>query len=609
MMRLRRWLAAAAAALLCTYPAAGAAGQAPAEPSAAPCTPLQLNASALLPRTGVAVSPVPGSRAASPHTQISFVGVPGGSLLALRVHGSRTGPHAGRLARYSQGDGASFIPRTPFTSGEAVTVSGAVRRGRGVVRFSYSFIAAREDPVPYAPVHHPSRDPNEKQHYHSAPNLEPPSIEVTAQSSQTAPGYLLTAPYAGPGQAGPAIFDETGALVWFDPLPSGTEATNLQMQQLFGKPVLTWWQGYIPRQGFGEGEDVIADSSYREIGRVHAGNGYTADLHDFHITPQGTALLTAFAPVYCNLAPWGGPRAGAVTDTLFQEVDLRTGLVRREWHALDHVGLSESRVSAAGTSRLWPFDYFHLNSVDQAAGRTLVSARNTWGMYDLDTRSGRVETRIGGRRPNVRAARGAATAFQHDAERQPDGTISIFDNGAVPRIHAQSRGMLVSVDPHSRTERVVATYTHPRRLLSGSQGNMQILENGDVFIGWGSTPYFSEFSRGGTLLFDAHMHGSYQSYRVYRAPWTGAPSGAPAVALGGAPGTPRTVYVSWNGDTRTASWLLLGGSSPSQLFAVAQAPRTGFETTLAAPSPEPYLALQALDADGNVLTTSAALRC
>ena len=80
---------------------------------------------------------------------------------------------------------------------------------------------------------------------------------------------------------------------------------------------------------------------------MHAGNGYKADLHDFHITPQGTALLSVFDPIDCNLSGVGGPSGGAVTDSVFQEVDLRTGLVRREWHSLDHVPLSESYSTAS----------------------------------------------------------------------------------------------------------------------------------------------------------------------------------------------------------------------------------------------------------------------
>ncbi len=126
--------------------------------------------------------------------------------------------------------------------------------------------------------------------------------------------------------------------MWFDPLAGEAAATNLQVQSYDGHPVLTWWQGYIPPQGFGQGEEMIYSSSYQQIGRVHAGNGYKADLHDFHITPQGTALLSVFDPIDCNLSAVGGPSGGAVTDSVFQEIDLATGLVRREWHSLDHVG-------------------------------------------------------------------------------------------------------------------------------------------------------------------------------------------------------------------------------------------------------------------------------
>ena len=118
------------------------------------------------------------------------------------------------------------------------------------------------------------------------------------------------------------------------------------MQQLDGKPVLSWWQGYIPPQGFGEGEEVILNSDYDQVGRVYAGNGFKADLHDFHITPQDTAVMTVFDPIDCDLSAVGGPADGAVTDAIFQELDLRTGLVRREWTSLDHVPLSDSYSSA-----------------------------------------------------------------------------------------------------------------------------------------------------------------------------------------------------------------------------------------------------------------------
>jgi hypothetical protein len=605
-------LAGAGALALVPLTASGS-GAAVVAASAVRCVPARLNASAVLAGAGLSVSPLPGSYDASPQTQISLLGAAPSALGGVRVSGSSSGSHPGALRGYSQGDGASFVPARPFRAGETVTVRGSVALASGVKPFEYSFVVAHEHPLTRVrAVHVHASDPNEKQHFQSQPLLQPPAIAVTARSAQTAPGYVFAAPYGGPGASGPMIFDDSGSLVWFAPLAAGTEAANLQVQQLEGRPVLTWWQGYIAPQGFGQGEEILLDSSYRQIGRMHAGNGFKADLHDFQLTPSGTALLTVFNPIACDLSAVGGPRAGAVTDSLFQEVDYRTGLVRREWHSLDHVALGDSYSSARGASGQWPFDYFHLNSLDVREGAsTLISARNTWGVYELDPTTGQVLTRIGGRHSDVKLAPGAATAYQHDATRLPDGTISIFDNGAVPKVHSQSRGVLVSVDPVAKTDSVRAQYEHPRPLSSGSQGNLQMLANGDAFMGWGSTPYFSEFSAAGQLLFDAHMHGSYESYRGYRLPWTGTPTAAPSIAASAAQQSNSalvTVYASWNGDTRTASWRVLAGPAPQLLAPVAAGARSGFETAIATPAPQAYVAVQALDASGAVLGTSATIR-
>ncbi len=571
------------------------------------CVPNTLNRSALLPGTHVAVSPLPGTYTASPATEISMLGAPPGALRTLRVIGSSTGAHTGSLQAFSQGDGVAFVPTTTFTPGEAVTVRGTVAGSRGrIVPFAYRFTVAEQDNGLYSYSPALSQDPGEEQHFLSRPDLTPPELVVTARSSASAAGDIFAAPYAGHGPSGPMIFDEAGNLVWFHPLPKGVEGANLQVQHDEGKTVLTWWQGRITPQGFGQGEEIIDDSTYSQIGHVLAGNGYLADLHEFEIRSDGTALLTVLHPIECDLSAYGGPAVGAATDSIFQEVDLRTGLVRREWHSLDHVSPSESFSRAAGTSRAWPQDYFHMNSVDQVAGgRTLISARNTWTLYVLSTTTGQITSRIGGRHSTVRLSAGAATAFQHDATVLPNGTISVFDNGAVPVVHKQSRAIILAVDAARGTASLIAQYLHPHPLSSGSQGNVQALSNGDLFVGWGSQPYFSEFSAGGALLYDAHMHGSYQSYRAYRFPWTGAPSEAPAVAVSSAgAGSPLTVHASWNGDTRTAAWAVLAGPSPSELAPVASAARTGFETSVNTPGPAAYVAVEALDGSGNVLGIS-----
>ena len=187
------------------------------------------------------------------------------------------------------------------------------------------------------------------------------------------------------------ILDEHGDLVWFKPLsPAGTRAADFRVQQYEGKPVLTWWQDPLIADGSRTAGEVIANSSYQTIAVVRAGNGYQPDLHEFQITPQGTALITVYDAIDCNLSSVGGPRDGAVADTLLQEIDLKTGLVMYEWHSLDHVPLQSSYASAAPTSRTEPFDYFHINSIDaEQDGDLLVDSRNTWAAYDVDPKPAR----------------------------------------------------------------------------------------------------------------------------------------------------------------------------------------------------------------------------
>ncbi|HEY7953159.1 MAG TPA: arylsulfotransferase family protein, partial [Solirubrobacteraceae bacterium] len=497
---LRHGVALTAALAVAGFGGSGIVASRAAAPTASPrCQPSALNRSDVLPGSVLQVSPLPESLDASPRTQISLLGVPLAQLHGVQVSGSLSGAHSGRLRGYSQGDGASFVPSKPFSSGETVTVHLTVS-GHAL---AYHFIVAQPDSIKIAPgvVIASAPPPSPVQRYHSRPDLQPPALAVTTPpAAASAPGYIMATPYSGPGQDGPMIFDNHGQVVWFDPMPHGNEATNLQVQQLGSKSVLTWWQGYIPAQGFGMGIEQIADSSYH-LSRVYAGNGYWADLHDFRLTPRSTALMTVFDPIRCDLSSAHGSRSAAVTDGVLQEVDLATGLVRREWHSIDHVAMSESVASAHSSSFEWPFDYFHINSIDlHADGSILISARNTSALYELDGATGQITTRIGGKHSTVKLGHGAETAYQHDATLQPNGQISVFDNGAVPRVHPQSRGILLAVNPQTHTDTLVAQFTHPKPVSSASQGNIQGLPGGNFFVGWGPVSYFSEFSPSGQLL-------------------------------------------------------------------------------------------------------------
>jgi hypothetical protein len=588
--------------------AISAAGASAASRAGRSCVPSKPNNSAIL-GGSVTVSPLPGSRDASPRTQISFLGVSPRALRVTSVVGSRTRSHHGRLLAYSQGDGASFVPSKPFAENEQVTVRAQLLRGSKRVAIIDRFATERRDPINTKPeVAHPVGTVG-VQSYVSRPDLHPPAVTVSAQSGAAAPGDVFIAPYSGPGQAGPMILDPAGNLLWFKPLPTNVSATNFQVQEYLGRRALTWWQGNISIHGFGLGTDVIADGTYTEVAHVSAGNGYAADLHEFQLTPKGTALITAYDPELCDISSVGGAHNGAVTNGVLQEIDIKTGLVRFQWTSLGHVPLAESYELARKASLEWPFDYFHINSIDQEPdGSLLVSSRNTWTTYDIEPRSGTVVWRLGGKHSSFTLGQGVGTAWQHDSRLLPDGTVSIFDNGSSPSVHHQSRGVVVGLNPQQRTATLVSQFTRPAPIVAESQGNMQELENGDWFVGWGQVSDFSEFSAGGALLFDAHMPAHVQSYRAFRLPWQATPTQPPEFSLQAGAGGARTLYASWNGATGVVSWRVLAGPSAAGLQPLAQVPRSGFETPIALPALAPgwFVTVQALDAGGAVIGTAAA---
>jgi hypothetical protein len=562
----------------------------------------------------VAVSPEPGTPDASPSTQISFLGDSATRVSGVRVVGSRSGVHAGVLRAYSTGTGESFLPARPFLAGERVTVTARVETGGATRAASTTFTVAHQAPVSQKEFPINAGDSSEVQHYSSAPTLTPSTVHITTPAkSGASPGYLFLAPYQGDGSPGPMITEQNGNLIWFHPLPAGEDSTSLKVQQYDGKTVLTWWQGRILEVGFGQGEDVIYNTSYQPMGAVQAGDGYKADLHEFRLTPEGTAWIDAFDPIDMNLSPYHGRSDGVLTDSVIQEIDVETGLVMWEWHALGHIPISESHNPAPTSS--YPWDYVHINSISpEGAGSNqpedvLLSSRNTWTLYDVDLRSGNVRWRLGGEHSSFKLGPGTRTYWQHDAEWQPGGLISVFDNGSDPPKEKQSRGLLLDPNLATHTVTLVKQFVNPTKtLLASSQGNTLSLPGGNWLMGYGGLPNFTEYDSSGQVLLDGTLGKNVQDFRTYLFPWSGQPTSAPSlVAAPGAGGT-IAVSVSWNGATEVVSWRVLAGASPSALAPVASAGATGFQTTVSVPTAGPYVAVQALDSSGSVVGTSATVK-
>jgi Arylsulfotransferase (ASST) len=369
--------------------------------------------------------------------------------------------------------------------------------------------------------------------------LAPPPVTVLTDKGGSSGGDIFIAPFGDTSTYanGAEILSPDGKkVIWFHPAPAGEEDSDFRTQTYDGKPVLTFWQG-TGLGGVATGTDYIYNSQYKQIAAVKAGNGYSADGHEFLITPWNTALILSYTTATANLTSIGGPADQTVIDGLVQEVDIKTGKVLFQWDSADHVPYSQSEQPLPASAST-PWDWFHINAVKvDTNGNFLIDARDTWTTYEVSPRTGTILWRLGGKASSFRlvAAKGQVLndsddifAWQHDPEAHGNGIYTVFDNesagaantgtGATSEL-GYSRAVTIRLNTRNHTATLLSSDNQPEAQLAPSQGNAQLIRGGDLFVGWGSLPYFSEFSPSGTLIFNAQFPAGVNSYRAYRLPW------------------------------------------------------------------------------------------
>lgn len=114
------------------------------------------------------------------------------------------------------------------------------------------------------------------------------------------------------------------------------------------------------------------------------------------------------------------------------------------------------------------------------------------------------------------------------------------------------------------TAQIIREYRHPRSLQAQSQGSVQPLPDGsgNVFVGWGRCPSFTEHAADGAAVMDVQFSPWHTSrnpialdnYRAYRMDWTATPAWAPDVMAQAGEDGVTAVYASWNGATEVKAW-------------------------------------------------------
>ncbi|KAK5738723.1 hypothetical protein LTR17_005856 [Elasticomyces elasticus] len=389
--------------------------------------------------------------------------------------------------------------------------------------------------------------------YRSRPDLSPPRLNITLPATKdVGTGYLFVAPFARLPDT-PHVQHALAKLVLTscettatssgpatDTTASGPRTSRSCQWQ--GQDVLACFEGdYNPNYGHGHGHVTLLDRHYKTVRELRAGRHKISDKHEFQVVDGETALIQIYQQEARDLNAYGAkPEEVWIVNAIFQELNIETREVLFEWSSLDHVSPDESMLPV----------------IKGQAGSGYNSSY-AWDYFHINS----VDKDISG-----------------------NYLISARDACGVHKVNGRTAAS-----------------------SGGSVGSTQVLPNGNVLVNWGSEGAMTEYLPNGTVIFHAYMASGelgvgVQNYRAYRYHWTGVPHEEPAVAAyEDESGT--SVNVSWNGDTETKLWRLLGHADGEfEPYVLGEVSRTSFKTILSLPGRKvSSVSVVAVDEAGEVI--------
>lgn len=464
-------------------------------------------------------------------------------------------------------------------------------------------------------------------------------IAKTEDGSLLSPGYIFLGLMNKPDEWGPRIYDIDGNLIWYGLSSVGkTRITDFHPCDYLGSAHShLCWHDQTPDPDGGPSllKKIFIDNTYSLV------HNYTTrgNQHEFHMVDDATRFVTMdYKPQQRDLRPYCGAEDGWIWDPCIVEYGARTGEETWNWCFTDHLPIWSSTVyfdadeacqkndttpKAGKGTEDWPWDVGHLNAVDKDANgdyitsyRHLNEIMKIAGPTNKQHDSGSIIWRLGGRGnqfdKNFTFSRQHMVRFVNDTDERDITTIALFDNaweGILEPSAKASSGQVIRLDEKSMKAELLHRYPHPHDELAQSRGSMEVLPNGNGFIGWGTIPDVSEYAENGTLLYHARFapedSGQY-SYRAFKSPWQAYPKWPlKLVAYSRSCGSssPVFAYVSWNGATEVKQWRFSTAAASAGPWHMAGTfNKTGFETQARLENDiAPYVKAEALDTDEKVL--------
>ncbi len=455
------------------------------------------------------ISPLPGSRNVSQQTNI-ILRVRGqldpttASLPDIfSVLGSSSGIHHGITKLSDDRQTLVFLPLSPFRGGETVTVKTkqglSTLQGNSVEPLEFIFTvdslsAARQKEILNkamnrlrdAPTSSPVKAASASLARSAAglPTDFPEPLITVSDSPSSGDIFLLTwhmlevpndVAFVPTDEQYLMMLDNTGVAVYYKPVE--TLSTDFKMQP---NGHLTYYDGVA-------GEFLEMDSTYAVIDYYGAGNGYTTDLHELLLLPNGHALLLAQDTEIMDMSNVvkGGYPAASIIGYVIQELDQNKDVVF-QWRSLDYIPVTDCLHQDLTAEEI---DYIHCNGLDvDTVGNILLSSRHTDEITKIDRQTGKIIWRWGGKENQFTSTNDPiGFSEQHCIRRTPTGTLLLFDDG---NYHTPpfSRAVEYSMNETAKTVTQVWQFRHTPDVVAVALGSVQRLPNGNTLIGWGATP-------------------------------------------------------------------------------------------------------------------------
>lgn len=276
-------------------------------------------------------------------------------------------------------------------------------------------------------------------------------------------------------------------------------------------------------------QHMVLDEDLAVVDSFKMKNGYTTDFHEFRMLPNGHVMMMSYHTILYDMSTIveGGKPDASLVINIIQEQDQDKNVVF-EWRNIDYIPITDSDLDLTA-SRI---NYGTLNAFDvDDDGNILASFRNHSEIMKISRETGEVMWRMGG-------PRGEFTylgeheenapyyhARQHNIQRQLNGHITLFDNGAFHQ-PPYSRAVEYSLDEVNKTATLVSEWRYPDgNIFCVTAGNAQLLSNGGWFIGYGvPNPQFVfrnvvEVHSDGSKALELSLPKGVLAYRASKFPW------------------------------------------------------------------------------------------